>query len=66
MSSVLVMMMIFEGKSAVERIRNIIGPADSQEARAGTIRGDFGLDQMPNIVLALDSKDAAEKAIARF
>ncbi|MDR1891258.1 MAG: nucleoside-diphosphate kinase [Puniceicoccales bacterium] len=66
MSSSPVMVIIFEGENAVERIRNILGPTDSQKAPAGTIRGDFGLDKMRNIAHASDSKDAAEKEIARF
>lgn len=66
MSSTPVMVMIFEGENAVERVRNILGPTDSQKAPAGTIRGDFGLDKMRNIAHASDTKDSAEKEMARF
>jgi nucleoside-diphosphate kinase len=66
MSSIPVMVMVFEGENAVARVRNILGPTDSQRAPAGTIRGDFGLDKMRNIAHASDSKDSAEQEMARF
>lgn len=66
MGSCPVMVMIVEGDNAIERVRNILGPTDSQKAAAGTIRGDFGSDKMRNIAHASDSKESAEKEIARF
>ena len=61
-----VMVLVLEGENAVERIRNILGPTDSQKAPAGTIRGDFGSDKMRNIAHASDSKETAEIEITRF
>ena len=61
-----VMILVLEGENAVERIRNILGPTDSQKAPAGTIRGDFGSDKMRNIAHASDSKETAEVEITRF
>ncbi|MDR1401655.1 MAG: nucleoside-diphosphate kinase [Puniceicoccales bacterium] len=66
MSSAPVMIMAIEGNNAVERVRNLLGPTDSQKAAAGTIRGDFGFDKMVNIAHASDSREAAGKEIARF
>lgn len=66
MGSCPVMVMIVEGDNAIDRVRNILGPTDSQKAAAGTIRGDFGNDKMRNIAHASDSKESAEKEIARF
>ncbi|MDR1413621.1 MAG: nucleoside-diphosphate kinase [Puniceicoccales bacterium] len=66
MSSTPVMVMTFAGNNAVERVRNLLGPTDSQKAPAGTIRGDFGVDKMMNIAHASDSKEAAQNEIARF
>ena len=66
MQSAPVMLMVVEGENAVERIRNLLGPTDSQKAPAGTIRGDFGLDKMRNIAHASDSKDSALTEIHRF
>ncbi|MDR1433393.1 MAG: nucleoside-diphosphate kinase [Puniceicoccales bacterium] len=66
MESVPVMVIILEGNGAVERVRNLLGPTDSQKAPAGTIRGDLGLDKMRNIAHASDSVEAAELEVARF
>lgn len=66
MSSCPVIAMIVEGNSAVARVRNLLGPTDSQQALPGTIRGDFGSDKMRNIAHASDSKETAETEIKRF
>jgi nucleoside-diphosphate kinase len=66
MESAPVMAIILEGENAVDRVRNILGPTDSRQAPAGTIRGDFGHDKMRNIAHASDSKDSAIKEIERF
>ncbi len=66
MGSCPVMVMIIEGPNAVARIRNLLGPTDSQQALPGTIRGDFGTDKMRNIAHASDSKESAELEINRF
>ncbi len=52
--------------SAVEKVRALLGPTDSQKAPKGTIRGDFGVDVMVNVVHASDSLEAAEKELKRF
>ena len=44
-----VVAMIWEGKNAVQVVRNMMGKTDPQEALAGTIRGDF--DFLPEIIL---------------
>lgn len=66
MSSYPVIVMIVEGNNAVARIRNLLGPTDSQQALPGTVRGDLGTDKMRNIAHASDSKEAAEIEINRF
>ncbi|MDR3144566.1 MAG: nucleoside-diphosphate kinase [Puniceicoccales bacterium] len=66
MSSGRVIIMVMEGENAVDRIRALLGPTDSQKAPSGTIRGDFGLDKMRNVAHASDSGDAVGKEIARF
>lgn len=66
MGSAPVMVIVLEGNNAVERVRNLLGPTDSQKAPAGTIRGDLGLDKMRNIAHASDSQEAAEREVARF
>lgn len=66
MSSCPVMVMIIEGPNAIARIRNLLGPTDSQQALPGTVRGDLGSDKMRNIAHASDSKESAEAEIKRF
>lgn len=66
MMSAPVVALVLEGKRVVERVRELTGPTDSKQAAKGTIRGDFGLDKMANVVHASDSVDAARVEIARF
>lgn len=66
MSSCPVMVMIVEGPNAIARIRNLLGPTDSQQALPGTVRGDLGTDKMRNIAHASDSKESADAEIKRF
>ena len=66
MSSRPVIVMILEGNSAIDRVRNLVGPTNSLVAPAGTIRGDWGSDTMLNIVHASDSPETAEAEIKRF
>ena len=54
------------GENAVEKVRNIIGPTDSKKAEKGTVRGDYGVDVMFNIVHASDSLENAELELKRF
>jgi len=61
-----VIIAILEGDFAVLRVRNILGPTNSLEAPAGTIRGDFGLNNRENIAHASDSAESAKIEIARF
>lgn len=51
---------------AVAHLRAFIGPTNSLEAPAGTIRGDFGTDVQCNAVHASDSAANAEAEIAFF
>lgn len=66
MSSAPVVIAVFQGNNAVERIRTLVGPTDSNVAPAGTIRGDWGTDKMLNIMHASDSPEASELEIKRF
>ncbi len=66
MSSTPVVALALAGENAVEKIRAIIGPTDSKKAEKGTIRGDFGVDVMVNIVHASDSPENAEIELRRF
>lgn len=61
-----VVAMIWEGKNAVQVVRNMMGKTDPQEALAGTIRGDFGLFTGNNIVHGSDSLESASREINLF
>ena len=58
------------GDNVIGKVRDLLGPTDSNEAPAGTIRGDFGVkdsdSKMRNVCHASDSPEAAEAEIARF
>jgi len=50
----------------IEKVRALLGPTDSKKAAPGTIRGDFGVDVMVNVVHASDSLDASKIELVRF
>ncbi len=66
MKSTPVIALALAGDNAVERVRGIIGPTDSKKAEKGTLRGDFGVDVMVNIVHASDSDENAAIELKRF
>ncbi|HEX74908.1 MAG TPA: nucleoside-diphosphate kinase [Dehalococcoidia bacterium] len=57
---------IFEGERAVEVIRGMMGLTDPAKAKAGTIRGDFGLDIGRNTIHGSDSVETAGEEIKIF
>jgi nucleoside-diphosphate kinase len=61
-----VIAIIFQGKNAVEIIRQMMGETDPAKARSGTIRGDFGVDIGHNLVHGSDSLENAVKEIDLF
>ncbi|HAB19013.1 MAG TPA: nucleoside-diphosphate kinase [Verrucomicrobiota bacterium] len=66
MSSRAVLALILQGDNAVARVRELLGPTDSKKAAQGTIRGDWGTDNMRNIAHASDSAENAELEVRRF
>ena len=58
--------MVLEREDAVPCLREFIGPTNSEEAPAGTIRGDFGTDVQCNAVHASDSIENARSEIDFF
>jgi nucleoside-diphosphate kinase len=66
MQSSPVVALALEAEGVVEKVRALVGPTDSRKAPAGTIRGDFGVDVMVNIVHASDSLDTARVELLRF
>jgi nucleoside-diphosphate kinase len=66
MSSRPVMPMILRGESVIAKVRDLLGPTNSQAAAKGTIRGDLGTDMMRNVVHASDSAETATAEKQRF
>lgn len=66
MTSGPVVAMVLEGQEAVKRVREIIGPTDSEEARRvapDSLRALFGTDKGRNAVHASDSVESASYEI---
>jgi len=55
-----------EGNDVVKVVRNMCGPTNGRDAQAGTIRGDFSMSVLRNIIHTTDLKENAPKEIARF
>jgi nucleoside-diphosphate kinase len=66
MQSTPVIAIALAAENVVEKVRALVGPTDSKKAAPGTIRGDFGVDVMVNVVHASDSLDTARVELARF
>ena len=58
--------MVVEGESIIEKMRDMLGVTDSRKAAPGTIRAEFGKDQMVNVAHASDSPERAQQEIHRF
>lgn len=61
-----VVLLVLEGKGAVEIVRSMVGPTFGPDAPAGTIRGDFGMSRRFNLIHASDSPETAEGEIELF
>lgn len=61
-----VIALVLEGHDAIAKVRDLIGPTNSQAAAPGTIRGDFGENMMVNVCHASDSCESAAIEINRF
>jgi nucleoside-diphosphate kinase len=66
MTSGPVVAMVLEGDDAIKRWRDLMGPTNSDEAPAGTLRGDFGTDIERNAVHGSDAPETAKLEIAYF
>jgi len=64
-----VIAIVYEGKNAIQKVRNLAGTTNPEEAELNTIRGKYGrihskTDCYENLIHASDSKESAEKEIA--
>ncbi len=63
-SSSPVVVLVLEGHEAIGAVRKMVGATRPWEAEAGTIRGDYALMGLRNLIHASDAPDTAEKEIA--
>jgi len=54
------------GVDCVRVVREMTGKTNSREAATGTVRGDFGMSTLENIIHTSDSPENAEIELARF
>ncbi|SNZ02125.1 nucleoside diphosphate kinase [Persephonella hydrogeniphila] len=66
MSSGPIVAMVWEGENAIERIREIMGATNPEEAEEGTLRKLYGTNIGENAVHGSDSKESAEFEIPFF
>ncbi len=66
MSSGPIVAMVWEGENAIERIRQIMGTTNPEEAKEGTLRKLYGTNIGENAVHGSDSKESAEFEIPFF
>ncbi len=59
-----VVVMILEGHEAVGAVRKMVGATRPWEAEAGTIRGDYALMGLRNLIHASDGPETAANEIA--
>jgi nucleoside diphosphate kinase len=55
------MILVYEGESAVKKIRDVLGPTDPLKAPGGTVRREFGSSVMINTAHASDSRESFER-----
>ncbi|MBW2288476.1 MAG: nucleoside-diphosphate kinase [Deltaproteobacteria bacterium] len=66
MTSGPVVVSVLEGPNAIAAHRDLMGPTNSEEAPAGTIRGDHGSDIERNASHGSDAPETAKIEIAYF
>ncbi len=55
---------VLEGPEAIQVVRTLVGATRPHEAAAGTIRGDYALAGLRNLIHASDGPDTAKAEIA--
>lgn len=66
MGSAPVIALVLEGDDVVAKVRDMLGVTDSRKAAPGTLRAEFGVDQMINVAHASDGVEAAREEVKRF
>ena len=57
---------VLQGPGAIAAHRELLGPTNSREAPAGSVRGDFGTDIERNAAHGSDAPETARVEIAYF
>lgn len=55
--------LVYQGISAIEKIRHLLGSTDPRKAEPGSVRHEFGSDIMANAAHASDSLENAEREL---
>ncbi len=66
MTSGPVVFLVLQAENAIQRWRDLMGPTNSNDAPAGTIRGDFGTDLERNASHGSDAPETAKVEISYF
>lgn len=61
-----VVAMVWQGKGAVQVVRDLMGKTNPLQASPGTIRGDLALDTGRNLIHGSDSVETAQRECALF
>lgn len=61
-----VVVAVIEGPEAIQVVRTMVGVTRPHEAAPGTIRGDYALTGLRNLIHASDAPDTAESEMALF
>lgn len=56
-----ILALVYEGRNAVKKIREILGPTDPRKALPGSVREEYGQDIMVNAAHASDSPENAQR-----
>ena len=59
-----VVAMVLEGHEAIDTVRKMVGKTKPWEAEPGTIRGDFAMMGLRNLIHASDAPETAQHEIA--
>ena len=66
MTSSPVIVMVLEGKDAINIARKMMGKTFGSQAEPGTIRGDFGVSNSFNLIHGSDSPESAQRELGLF
>lgn len=61
-----VIVMVVNGKNAIQNVRNLMGATDPAQAQPGSIRGDLATSMPDNLIHGTDSPAKAEREIKIF